>query len=265
MTEGQQALDDAIKRCKFLRGLLRKKSAKQVWAEEERSTIKATCLAWFNNQNPKIGLQLDATALNPANAIFDSMLTASERAGSRSQYHRNLKRLQQELLEIRSKQMLVASKGAVTGDVPPSFTPLVHDLKMQGILTRRWDECVTCLRAPAPMAATVMMGGLLEGLLLARVNKESNQQPIRTANAAPKDRKTGDPLPLKDWGLKNFIDVAHELGWISQSAKDVGVVLRDYRNYIHPQKELSHGIILSNDDTAVLWEVAKSISKQLLK
>jgi hypothetical protein len=45
----------------------------------------------------------------------------------------------------------------------------------------------------------------------------------------------------------------------------VGVVLRDYRNYIHPQKELSHGVTLVPDDAGVLWEVAKSISKQLLK
>jgi hypothetical protein len=73
------------------------------------------------------------------------------------------------------------------------------------------------------------------------------------------------PLPLKDRTLKHFIDVAHELKWISQSAKDVGVVLRDYRNFIHPQKELSHGIELKSDDAALLWDVAKSISKQLLK
>lgn len=110
-----------------------------------------------------------------------------------------------------------------------------------------------------------MMGGLLEGLLLARVNREPNQQPIRTAKAAPKDRKTGTPLPLKDWTLKDFIDVAHELRWVTVSAKDVSIVLRDYRNYIHPQKELSHGVTLQSEDASVLWEVAKSISKQLLK
>src|SRR5207248_10885167 len=80
-----------------------------------------------------------------------------------------------------------------------------------------------------------------------------------------KDKRTGNPLPLKDWTLKDYIDVAHELRWITQSARDVGGVLRDYRNYIHPQKELSHGITLVPDDAVVLWEVAKSISKQLLK
>lgn len=265
MTEGQQALDDAIKRCDFLRKLLRKKTDKQVRAEDDRSTIKATCLAWFNTQSPKIAAHLDKEALNAANKIFDSILKASERAGSRSQYQQSLKRLRAELLEIRSKQMLASTKVASTGDMPPSFAGLIPDEKMQDILVRRWGECVTCLHAPAPMAATVMMGGLLEGLLLARVNREPNQQPIRTAKSAPKDRKTGNPLPLKDWALKDFIDVAHELRWITVSAKDVSIVLRDYRNYIHPQKELSHGVTLQTEDASVLWEVAKSISKQLLK
>ncbi len=265
MTEGQQALDDAIKRCDFLRRLLQKKTAKQVWAEDERGTIKATCLAWFNNQKPKIERQLDSRALAAANTIFDALLKACDRAGSRSRYQQSLKRLRSELLDIRSKQMLAPSKIASTEDAPPSFATLIPDPKMQDILVRRWGECVTCLRAPAPMAATVMMGGLLEGLLLARINREPNQQPVFTAKGSPKDKKSGNPLSLKDWALKNFIDVAHELGWISESAKDVGVVLRDYRNYIHPQKELSHGIVLKSDDAAILWEVAKSISKQLLK
>ena len=161
--------------------------------------------------------------------------------------------------------MAAASQASATADVTPSFALLIPDPKMQGVLERRWNECVLCLLAPAPMAATVMMGGLLEGLLLARINKETNQQPIFTAGGAPKDGKTGKTLPLKDWTLRNFIDVVHELGWISESAKDVSVVLRDYRNYIHPQKELSHGIMLKSDDATVLWEVAKSISKQLLK
>jgi hypothetical protein len=82
------------------------------------------------------------------------------------------------------------------------------------------------------MAATVMMGGLLESLFLARVNREPNQKPIFTANAAPKDGKTSNPKSLREWGLADYIAVAHELGWISQAANGVSDVLRDYRNYM---------------------------------
>lgn len=65
--------------------------------------------------------------------------------------------------------------------------------------------------------------------------------------------------------LKNFIDVAHELNWITTTAKDIGEVLRDYRNYIHPQKEFSRGISLTPGDAEMLWNIAKSIILQVLK
>ena len=64
--------------------------------------------------------------------------------------------------------------------------------------------------------------------------------------------------------LKDYIDVVHELGWITASAKDVGAVLRDYRNYIHPQRQLSHGVHLRLDDAELFWEIRKSISRQVI-
>ena len=134
---------------------------------------------------------------------------------------------------------------------------------MKMILEKRWTECVTCVAAGAPLAATVMIGGLLEGLLLARVNSENNKAPIFMAAATPKDRQN-KTLGLKDWTLQDYIGVGHELKWITVAAKDVAVVLRDYRNYIHPQKELSHGISLTIPDAVILWQIGKSIARQLL-
>jgi hypothetical protein len=135
---------------------------------------------------------------------------------------------------------------------------------MQAILTERWRECIRCIDADAPLAATVMMGGLLETLLLGRINRETNPAPIFKAKAAPKD-KAGSTLKLRDWGLADFISVAHELGWITVSAKEVAQVLRDFRNYIHPDKQHRHGVTLTDDDASLFWGVSKSISVQVLK
>jgi hypothetical protein len=135
---------------------------------------------------------------------------------------------------------------------------------MRQVLARRWQECVTCLGAGAPLAATVMMGGLLESLFLARITREPNKQPIFTAKAAPKEPKTQQALSLREWTLGDYIAVAHELRWIPQSVKDVSEVVRDYRNYIHPQKELTHQITLTVGDARMFWEVSKAISSHLL-
>ena len=113
-------------------------------------------------------------------------------------------------------------------------------------------------------AATVMMGGLLEGLLLARVHREVDKTRVFAAAKAPKDKKSGKARALNEWTLKNYIDVAHELKWISQPVRDLGSVLRDYRNYIHPEKQRAHGLAFRTEDVSIFWEIAKGICRQLI-
>jgi hypothetical protein len=167
-------------------------------------------------------------------------------------------------ISLRSNCLSVGTSIRVTGNHPPDFGPLLSHPATQAILSSRWDECVVAVFAGAPLAATVMMSGLLEALLLGRVHRESNKAPIFQATNAPKD-KNGKTKPLNEWTLKNYIDVGHDLGWISVSAKDVGKVLRDYRNYVHPYKQLSHGINLTTEDASLFWEISKNISRQVIK
>ena len=109
-----------------------------------------------------------------------------------------------------------------------------------------------------------MMGGLLEALLVARANKLFDKSKLFKTKSAPMDPKTKKPLELRKWTLAAYIDVGHELNWISNSAKDVAVIVRDYRNYIHPEKERSHGMTLSSNDAALFWDVTKNLSRELL-
>jgi hypothetical protein len=123
---------------------------------------------------------------------------------------------------------------------------------------------VKCIEGSAFLAATVMMGGLLEALLVARANRMSDKSPLFAATSTPIDPKTKKPLDLRQWTLAPYIDVSHELGWITRSAKDVAIVLRDYRNYVHPEKERSHGVTLSREDAVMFWELVKTLTRQLL-
>ena len=188
---------------------------------------------------------------------------SSERAGARTKYLSILKTIRKELIRLQSECAAMPASLIPTDDAAPNFAPLISDAAMQAILNARWRECTRCIAADVPLAATVMMGGLLEALLLARINRETDKRPIFTAKSAPKDR-VAKTKPLSEWMLKDYIDVVHELGWITVSAKDVGAVLRDYRNYIHPQKQLSHGVHLKLDDARLFWEISKSISRQVI-
>lgn len=263
-------VNTAIKDVDDLRSFLKKSKTKQLQGQWERTRVKACANAWFDQH--RVGLSATmGDMLKPADELYEEILNASDRATARSTYMSVLKSLRATLIELRSETLTATDAVTQTLDLPPDFSPLITDIQMREILKDRWWECVRCIEADAPLAATVMMGGLLEALLLARFKRETNQPPIyHKAKSAPK--KAGEILPLGGWKLRDYISVAHELGWLTTSAKGVAEVLRDFRNYIHPNKELSthkqhlHGIKkLSKDDTTIFWDITKSISLQLLK
>jgi len=264
VTAAHESAEAALREVDRLRRTLRAGAGAQVRSANEKAQARATALAWFNNHREVVIHQLGADAVLDLDNAYREVLDATGRAASRSTYDSSLRDIRRLLMVTRADAIMPAAPpAAATSDVPPSFASLIGDPAMQEVLARRWTECVVCLSAGAPLAATVMMGGLLEGLLLAKVNSLSDKTTVFTATNAPKDR-SGQPLPLAQWSLKNYIDVAHELRWISRSARDVGAVLRDYRNYVHPQKELSHGIGLSAQDAALWWEVSKLVARELL-
>jgi hypothetical protein len=242
----------------------RKKTA-QLAAEDEREVLKATALAWLRSHRLAIGQCVSPSDLKPIDDIYSSILAATEMRALRSRYLNDLRDVKNLLVALRSRIVVAASStGNAFGDSPPGFAALAPDPKMQAILVRRWQETIRCIGADANLAATVMMGGLLEALFLARVNQLADKKAVFTAKFAPRDRQ-GRTLPLDGWTLRNYVDVAHELGWITLPAKSISEVLRDYRNYIHPQKELSHGVQISQNDACMFWSVFKSLTSQILE
>lgn len=259
-------LDLAIREAEKLRRVLKNGRTAQVRSKDEREVVKATSLAWFNNHLPELSEYIDDTEFEAPNEKYHILLDWSEKATTRSKYGAHLKILIKDIKSLR-RHIIVRSTQPVqqSSDVMPKFDTLIGDTKMQRILAGRWKECALCIEAGAPLAALVMMGGFLETLLLARFNKEHDKSAAFSATAAPIDRKTKKPLPLQNWTLRNYLDVGHELGWISRSTKDVGEVVRDYRNYVHPYKQASHGVTITLADAALFWEISKQISRQLLE
>lgn len=263
LSDHHSGLDAAIGEVERVRKLLGRIKVRQIRNAEHRDLLKATALSWFRSRRPSVVPSVPDDLLEAIDRPYRSILDACERDAARTTF----------LTAVNdAKGALVAARGAVllapaatrSVDVPPDFVPLASDPIMQAILVRRWDECRRCLDAGAPLAATVMMGGLLEALFVARANRLMDKSRLFKSSAAPIDGKTKKPLDLRQWTLAPYIDVGHDLKWISRSAKDVAAILRDYRNYVHPEKERSHGVALTPDDALMFWEVTKTLSRELL-
>lgn len=146
-------------------------------------------------------------------------------------------------------------------DPPPNFEQLVGEPRLAKILSFRWDEAQRCVESSAHLAAVVMMGSILEGVLFYRA--ESNLAIVNRAKAAPKDR-TGSPKPLHEWSLSHLIDVAHEVGWLQGDVKRFSHALRDSRNIVHPYVQRLQQDIPDEDTCSICWQVVRAAVSDLL-
>jgi hypothetical protein len=268
VTGAHEAIQATLNEVERLRKIVARGASRQVNSASELDLIKANVHTWLHTRRPVLVAAINEPSLKEPDSIYRDLLGATNRGTSRTRYTDLLKRLKLSLSKLQADKAIELSTAPQQGsasDVPPSFASISADAEMQQLLTNRWNECVACVQHNLPLAATVMMGGLLEALLVARINKLSNQAPIFKAKSAPKDKTTGAVLKLREWTLSNYIDIAHELGWISDTYKDVGAILRDYRNYIHPYKEYQHKKRITPDDSQMLWEIGKTIVRQVLK
>lgn len=260
MADLASPLEVTISAVTKLRSALTRAKSRQIRSQDERLLMKATAGAWFQSQRPHLLTLASDTHFQEADAAFRALLEYSEQHSSRAKCLALLKNLRESVVKLRSVAMVQSPTLATSR---PNFRRLISDARMLQVLERRWDETTRCVEAGANLAATVMLGALLEALLLARINHLQDKRPVFTAQTAPKD-SAGKTRPLKEWGLRNFLDVADELGWIRQSAKDVGDVLRDYRNYIHPEKELANNVALDAKDVAMFVSIFCSVAEQVI-
>jgi hypothetical protein len=263
--EIETAIDEVTK----TRQSVMRRRSKQVTSADEIDRLKSVAFAWFQTHRQLLAEHSSCPDLSAVDSAYQEVMEATGRHAARTTYIKALARAKQALLPVRSFVAGAPASGIglptvdQTTDEAPSFAVLVADTQMQAILARRWTEVQQCTNATAYLAATVMMGGLLESLLLARINTSPNKAEVFKAQHAPRD-KSGTVLTLGDWKLVHMVEVAYELGWITKCAKDIGHVLREFRNYIHPHKEHTDGIQISADDAGMFWEVTKSISRQVL-
>jgi len=103
------------------------------------------------------------------------------------------------------------------------------------IIKQRTTEIAKCLKIGSPLAAILLCGSTLEGLLLDNATKHIIQ--FNQAKTTPRDN-FGNPKHLNEWTLHNLICVSCEVLDLGEDVKKFSSSLRDFRNYIHPKEQL---------------------------
>jgi hypothetical protein len=261
-----ETIDAAINEATAARNRVSKVKSTQVRGVDEIATLKATAQTWFHTHRSIVAAGAPTVDLATVDGCFRAVLDATAKHAAKATYSNALKDAKEALIAARTAALVapVPESAVNTDDLAPDFSPLAGNPQMRDILTRRWSECAKCVEADAHLAAIVMMGGLLEALFVARANKMPDKNPLTSATNAPKDKATGKTTNYQDWMLDSYIKVGFELKWITESAKDVADKLKEYRNFVHPAKELRYGVTLGLNDSSMFWQVTKALARQLL-
>ncbi len=93
-------------------------------------------------------------------------------------------------------------------------------------------------------AATVLAGSVIEALCLWVVRREAADAAVETARRLQREGLLGPrgvPNELLSWHAPELIEVAFALGFIEYDTVQVARTTKDYRNLIHPGRELRTG------------------------
>ncbi|MFG2908048.1 hypothetical protein ACGF13_23665 [Kitasatospora sp. NPDC048286] len=129
------------------------------------------------------------------------------------------------------------------------MTDLIADEAMAELLQWRLDEARTCYANGAHVAAIIMLGSLMEGVLL---------QTVVERDPSLLGRDSEDNI-----SLDKLIKACHRVGWIGPDAEKFSHELRRYRNFVHPKAESRQSHRPDRDTLSICWQVVNAALNDL--
>lgn len=136
-------------------------------------------------------------------------------------------------------QILDKYRGEGSRGVQRSFA-YITDPDLRAIIERDYFELTVKLFPGGAWKSTVILAGsILEAILFDRLADAKWNTKAVASPAAQTKGTTPKPIPMKDWRLENLIDIAVDITLLPTDPADtIHQILRDYRNFVHPKKEL---------------------------
>ena len=113
-------------------------------------------------------------------------------------------------------------------------------------------ECAVAVIAGQDKLATIMCGSIIEALLLYRI-EEAGITIYDVSEVS--HRKDSQNRRVVDMVLNELLYVAHKESLLDKAEHQLGHYLKDYRNMVHPAREIRSKENVSHDNVATMWAV----------
>ena len=135
----------------------------------------------------------------------------------------------------------------------------ISDSAVRNLIVRDVRECVIAIAAKQDKTATILIGSILEAILFASLTQAGVSSYTFTSGKQPKT------TTVEKMVLIELLTAARERDMISENSFRLSHYIRDYRNVVHPAKELRENKDMSHENVKVMWHVFKQLAKELLK
>ncbi len=118
----------------------------------------------------------------------------------------------------------------------------LHDNDLKNIVERDYYELSTIIFPERAWKSVVILSGsILEAILFDILSNENNIDKTNNSSKAPRNQNS-EIIPIQNdsrWTLQKLIEVSVDIEVLPEKrALSIDQVLRDYRNFVHPKKEI---------------------------
>ena len=136
----------------------------------------------------------------------------------------------------------------------PNLGELPVASEVSSIIQDRLDEAQLCFSTGAYLSTILLCGSILEAVLLGAAGKDPKT--FNQSKASPK--RDGKVKGFSEWKLAEFIDVAHDVGLLGPDVRGFSHELRNFRNYIHPHKQIESGFKPDEHTATICFQVLRA-------
>ena len=128
----------------------------------------------------------------------------------------------------------------------------IADADMRDIIQRDLRECAIAVVAKQDKLATIMCGSIVEALVMQRIIEHSF---LKYDISAISSSKKASSYPISEMGLNELLYVADKEKILNKNSYHLGHYIRDYRNIVHPAKEMRMKENVSHENVTTMWSV----------
>ena len=183
-------------------------------------------------------------------------------------YLNNLRRIQSLITQQRKENLCnVAKRLTITGYEEIGYSvPLcqkiltITDKDMRDILFRDLRECAIAVVAGQDKMATIMCGSIIEAILMNKIMEHG----ITRYDISEISGKNGaSNAVVSTMGLNELLYVAGKEKILNTNSYHLGHYIRDYRNVVHPAKEIRMKEEVTHENVLTMWSVLLRIITEL--